>query len=261
MGTPLNKQVLQGPELTSKLFGVLQRFRKKKVAIMSDIEAMFYQVKVKLEYRNALRFLWWTDGDLLKDPEIYRMTMHPFGGVWSPSCATYALQHTSEDQKHNFDERTVSAVHKKFYVDDLLISTETEEEAMNFRKNISKMLKTGGLKLTKWTSNSKRVLQDVPTEERAENVKSLDLDQDSLPVEHALGLEWKTVNDTLAIRIQEKSRPHTKRGLLSVISSVYNPSGLVSPFVLIAKIFQDECRVQKGWDDQISEEGMRRWTR
>ncbi|XP_042887248.1 uncharacterized protein LOC122263026 [Penaeus japonicus] len=240
MGTSLNKHVLQGPDLTNKLFGILQRFRKEKVAIMSDIEAMYYQVKVTPSHRNALRFLWWTDGDLSKDPEIYRMTVHPFGGIWSPSCATYALLHTANDQKDNFDE----------------------EEAVNLRRSIASMLKTGGFKLTKWTSNSKHVLQDIPSDEQAKNVKSLDLDEDSLPVEHALGLEWNTINDTLAIRIQEKCRPQTKRGLLSILSSVYDPLGLVSPFILIGKkIFQDECRLQKGWDDHLSEEGMKRWTR
>lgn len=43
-GTSLNDQLLQGPDLTNTLVGVLTRFREEPVALMSDIESMFYQV-------------------------------------------------------------------------------------------------------------------------------------------------------------------------------------------------------------------------
>ena len=62
----LNKHLLQGPDLTNNLTGVLCRFRKEPVALMCDIEAMFHQVKVTEECRDLLRFLWWDDGDIAK---------------------------------------------------------------------------------------------------------------------------------------------------------------------------------------------------
>ena len=43
-GASLNEELLQGPNLTNSLVGVLTRFRLEPVAIMADIEAMFYQV-------------------------------------------------------------------------------------------------------------------------------------------------------------------------------------------------------------------------
>ena len=42
-GKSLNGHLWQGPHLTSKLTGVLTRFRKEKVAFMADIEKMFCQ--------------------------------------------------------------------------------------------------------------------------------------------------------------------------------------------------------------------------
>ena len=45
-GTSLNKELLQGPDLTSKLVGVLTRFRTEEVAIISDIKAMFHKAHV-----------------------------------------------------------------------------------------------------------------------------------------------------------------------------------------------------------------------
>ena len=57
-GTSLNQQLLQGPHLTSPLVGVLIRFRQEPIAMAADIEAMFHQVYVDPQDRDALRFLW-----------------------------------------------------------------------------------------------------------------------------------------------------------------------------------------------------------
>ncbi len=40
-GRSLNSELLQGPDLTNTLVGVLLRFREEPVAIMADIESMF----------------------------------------------------------------------------------------------------------------------------------------------------------------------------------------------------------------------------
>jgi len=52
----LNSKLLQGPDLTNSLMGVLLRFRQENVAIMADIEAMFHQVRVSKRDCDALRF-------------------------------------------------------------------------------------------------------------------------------------------------------------------------------------------------------------
>ena len=106
-GTSLNDQVHQGPDLTNKLIGVLLRFRQEPVAIMADIEGMFYQVKVHQEDRDALRFLWWTDDDISQPPKTYRMTSHLFRGVWSPSCASFALKRTALNNQIRYDAETI----------------------------------------------------------------------------------------------------------------------------------------------------------
>ena len=64
----LNEHVLQGPDLTNSIVGVL-RFWQANVAITADNEAMFRQVQVDEKDANALRFLWFADGDLTKEPE------------------------------------------------------------------------------------------------------------------------------------------------------------------------------------------------
>ena len=51
---------------------------------------------------------------------VYRMCVHLFGGVWSPSCASFALRRVAVDQKMNFPEETIQTVLKNFYADDCL---------------------------------------------------------------------------------------------------------------------------------------------
>ena len=119
-GVALNDKVLQGPDFINKLVGVLLRFRQKPVAIMGDIEAMYHQVTPS--DRDVLRFLWWQDDYTGKHPEIYRMAVHLFGGIWSPSCASFALRRTADDYQHEVEPNIVKTVKHNFYVDDCLQS-------------------------------------------------------------------------------------------------------------------------------------------
>ena len=67
-GKSLNEELLQGPDLTNGLVGVLTRFRHEHIALISDIEAMYHQVRVPDEDSDLLRFLWWPQGDLSQPP-------------------------------------------------------------------------------------------------------------------------------------------------------------------------------------------------
>ena len=118
----LNKHLLQGPDLTNNLTGVLCRFRQEPIAFMCDIEAMFHQVKVSEEFRDLLRFFWWEDGDLTKEPKEYRMTVHLFGATSSPGCANFALKSTANDFEEEFGASATDFVRKDFYIDDGLKS-------------------------------------------------------------------------------------------------------------------------------------------
>ena len=70
-GVSLNQQLLQGPDLTNNLTGILCRFQKERIALMCDIQAMFHQVKVDGIHRNYLRFLWWDDENFDSDPPVW----------------------------------------------------------------------------------------------------------------------------------------------------------------------------------------------
>ena len=259
-GVSLNSQLLQGPDLTSSLIGVLTRFRKEPVVIAADIEAMFHQVKVPTEDRDLLRFLWWPDGDYSQNMEEYRMTVHLFGATSSPSCANFSVRKCAEDNVTEFRAQTINTIMNNFYVDDCLTSAATEEDAMALYHELRAICSKGGFLLTKWMSNSRQVLAVIPETERAKDVKNLDLDHDDLPVERVLGVQWCVQSDVFKFKIILKNRPLTRRGILSAVSSVYDPLGMLAPVVLTAKkILQNLCRKKIGWDDAIPESTAEEW--
>ena len=138
-GTSLNDQLLQGPDLTNSLVGVLSRFREEQIALISDAKALSHQVRVRPSDCDALGFLWWPDGNLDSQLEEYQMRFHLFGGSSSPSCANFALKKTAVDNKGDFDVQTIETVKRNFYIDDCLKSVPTDRAAINLTDQLRKL--------------------------------------------------------------------------------------------------------------------------
>lgn len=172
------------------------------------------------------------------------MLVHIFGATSSPTCANFALNKVADDHRDNFNSaETIKTVKSNFYVDDCLKSCGTEAEAKELAKDLKALLSKGGFNLTKWSSNSREVVDAIPEEDRS------------------VGVYWEVATDQFGFAIATKDKPTTRRGLLSVISSVYDPLGIASPFVLSAKLIllQDLCRLQLKWDDGIPDSHLCSW--
>ncbi len=123
---------------------------------------------------------------------------------------------------------------------------------------ICDILQRGGFRLTKWVSNSPKVVASIPEIDRAGSVKDLCPEQPTL--ERALGVQWNVRLDQFGFKIEIKVKPPTRRGVLSVVSSVYDPLGFAAPFVLLAKmLMQDLCRENFSWDDVLQGDYLKRW--
>lgn len=89
--------------------------------------------------------------------------------------------------------------------------------------------------------------------DRAASIRDLDFDHTLM--ERALGVQWHVTLDMFSFKIATKDKPATRRGILSMISLIYDPLSFVAPFYLSAKILlQTLCKKQLGWDDLIPEE-------
>ena len=96
---------------------------------------MYHQVRVNPDDADALRFLW-LDVNSDEKPHTYQILVHIFGGIDSPSCAKYAVRRTASDHCSKFDGAADECVNRSFYMDDLLKSIETEEEAKSVIKHL-----------------------------------------------------------------------------------------------------------------------------
>ena len=254
-GTSLNEELLRGPENTSSLIGVILRFRVNEVAVTADIKRIIHQVHVTPEDRGALCYLWWPNGDLSREPKTYQMLVHIFGAKSSPSVAGYALRKTAKDNEQDFSAEVVDAVFRDFYVDDLLKSFADAERAADLSGQLRDLLAKGDFQLTKWISNRRDVLSPFPVEERAPQIKDLDLKSDSLPLDRALGIHWDVEHDIINFVFGKGEQPENRKGVLSSISTVYDPLGFASPLLLPGReINQELCKMKFSWTDTLPEE-------
>ncbi|XP_063967807.1 uncharacterized protein LOC135157132 [Lytechinus pictus] len=259
-GTSLNAHLLTGPDMTNTLTGVLCRFRKEVTAFMCDVKEMFHQFQVNKEHRNYLRFLWWLNGDVSRRLSDCQMNVHLFGAASSPGCSNFALKQIAKDYADEFGHDASDFIQNDFYVDDGLKSVSTEDEAIDLIMRTRKICERGRLHLHKIVSNSRKVMQSVPVDDRGKDLKELNLSQDTLPVEKALGVQWCIESDKFQFRINFQDKPLTRRGILSTVMSVYDPLGLLAPIILPAKlILQELCRTSAEWDDPLSDALKAKW--
>ncbi|CAB3982868.1 Hypothetical predicted protein [Paramuricea clavata] len=110
------------------------------------------------------------------------------------------------------------------------------DEAIDLITKTKGLCERGGFRLHKLVSN-KKVLQSFPPEERASGIKDLNLDHEQLPVERALVVQWCIESDTLQFKNEMSKCPATRRGVLSAVSSIFDPLGLLSPFLYKEKVY------------------------
>ena len=79
-------------------------------------------------------------------------------------------------------------------------------------------------------------------------------------MDRALGIQRNIEEDKLEFKVKLKEKQMTRRGILSIISSIYNPLGLVSPYLLKGKkILQNLCYDTLNWHEKIPANVAREW--
>lgn len=262
-GVSLNSQLLSGPDFINSLRSVLLKFRQSRIAFSADIASMFYCFKLNEEDKDKTRFFWFDQNDPGKELVEYRANVHLFGNTSSPALAITGL-HFAVSRNASNDVR--SFVQNYFYVDDALISLDTEEEAIDLLSETITCLSKYHIRLHKISSNSRKLLSVFPPSELSTSPENLGTCTTS---QRTLGLQWNADADTLTIKTKVPDRPFTKRGILATTHSIFDPLGLVSPIILEGKLFQRMITPPKSsqqqpfngldWDDDLPEEHLEQW--
>ncbi len=145
------------------------------------------------------------------------------------------------------------------YVDDVLDSCETTQEAQVLQRELSDLLRKGGFSLRKWSSNEPLVLKDILYEDK---LASLQIEHGNLPAQKTLGVLWRAEEDvfTFQVEIPETKGNLTKRNVLSAIATLIDPLQFLAPFTLRAKVLMQEIWMAGiGWDDPLPSQLQTKW--
>ncbi|XP_052901623.1 uncharacterized protein LOC128309307, partial [Anopheles moucheti] len=262
-GVSLNSFLLAGPDLLAGLLSVLFKFREFRVAVVGDIREMFHQVMMRTEDQRSQMILW--DGDDPNgDPAVYVVTVMTFGAACSPSSAQFVKNRNAERFEEEFP-RAAKCIKDEHYVDDMLVNVETEEEAVCLAKEVRDVHQKGGFEIRNWVSNSLDVVRQLQTQ--AEHQKSIDVGY-GLATEKVLGMWWDTASDTFTFqlstqfteKLQAGKSCTTKRNLLRILMSIYDPMGLLGMFLMYLKVLLQEIwRSGIGWDQELHDQPAEKW--
>ena len=191
-------------------------------------------------------------------------------GDWpSGTIATVALRRTAELKAQQYPQEADIIINSS-YVDDIVDSVESYADVNHITKNIGSILECGNFHIKGWIISG----NELPEEKlflRAE-------------FEWVLGLCWAQEIDVLKFRIKinfpKKSKGvHTepdlseddipgklpiltKRIILSQVNEIYDPLGLLSSFVVKAKIYLRKLwtfEPKLEWDDELPEPLFNDW--
>ena len=177
----------------------------------------------------------------------FRFTRVPFGNSSSPFILNATVVHLVSLSPIS---RARQELLTNTYVDDLVSGADTVDEAISLMEDATRIMEQGSFRLTKWKSNCRMVTQNKGS-----------IHTTSVKI---LGTLWSPESDVFSFNNEiEICGKISKRSILAAFSSIYDPLGLLSPYVFLAKtLFQQVWRGATTWDEELPAElasAFRRW--
>ncbi|XP_053691479.1 uncharacterized protein LOC128739994 [Sabethes cyaneus] len=205
---------------------------------------MFRQIQIADADRPLQSILWRTDTG--EDAGTYELTTVTYGTKPAPFLATRTLKQLAMDEQALFP-LAARAVSEDVYMDDILTGIDDAEAALEMRVQLMEMLMKGGFRLRKWASNCPTVLQGIPEED--------------LAVIKADGYE---LYPDPAIPELSQDERLSKRKVLSIIATLFDPLGMIGTVITTAKVFmqllwclKDEDGKKLDWDHWLPASALR----
>ena len=172
----------------------------------------------------------------------------------------------------DLDPEFVLKVLESFYVDDLVSGERSEEQALDLYQKTKCRMAEGGFNLRNWLTNSKTLSDQIDLEERRLG-KENDNDKTETYAKLSLGIKGTDSKchkvlgqvgdnhkdefkfEVFKIGKKAKALPPTKRNLLSVLASLFDPLGMISPLIVYVKVlFQELCKAKVDRDEEFTGE-------
>lgn len=252
-GISLNDLQMVGPTVQEDLFSILIRFRQNKYVVTGDVCKMYRCIILDESQRSLQQIVFRFDED--EPLKTYTLNTLTYGTASAPYIATKCL--TSLGDSEDVDPDVRNAITRDFYVDDYLGGSNSVQDAIKLCKGVSSVLASANFILRKWHSNNNDILKAITS--NTEPSKSLNLD--SSASSKTLGIYWLCNLDLLSFQIDINfSNKVTKRHILSIISQIFDPLGLIGPCIIQAKVIMQKLWLDKSsWDEVVSQDILQLW--
>nr|XP_018895666.1 PREDICTED: uncharacterized protein LOC109029600 [Bemisia tabaci] len=244
-GISLNDTLSNGPVIQPDLFTQLLNFRRYPVVVTADLEKMYRQVLVRPEDRKYQQIFWQnSEGKIV----IYQLNTVTFGLTPAPFLSIRCLHQLSDDEGEHFP-LAAKLLKENFYVDDALLNFKNVETAKQGVNQLTGLLMKGQFNARSFASNVPEVLKGIPPDKINRHLILNDTSTIG-----TLGVKWDSSNDSIlyCVDLPDSPRQVTKRIVLSEISKIFDPLGLVGPVIITAKIIiQDLWKLKLGWDESL----------
>ena len=263
-GVSLNSCLAKGPDsYRTNLLGVLLRFREEKVVLIGDIRKMYNSVHLAILEQHTHRFLWRNMED--RAPDVWCVTRVNMGDKPAGAIAVEAKDLTAERFKEVSPE-AASLIVESAYVDDLVDSVAEEQKARSLAADAEKILEKGGFKLKEWFFGGVGV--DNKDESGVLQVLGVHWDprEDVIQFKPVLNFSRKRRGLRVGPPLTRDQLPDalpstlTRRIVLEQVMGIYDPLGILAPFLLQAKILLRETWSEKlDWDDPLPSRMTENW--
>lgn len=246
-GLSFNNIQMVGPTVQDDLISILIRLRQHKYVATADVEKMYRMININSDQHQLQQILWrFEPNEKLK---LYKLKTVTYGTASAPFLATRCLKQLGVE----CTDKTVSEViQHDFYIDDLITGASSETELINICKGVIEQLKRGQFYLRKWYSNYPQIINKIlPCTDNSINDGLLNLSNNEYS--KTLGLLWACKDDNLLFHVSAQENTHiSKRVILSIMSQIFDPLGLINPCILPAKlILQNLWSSKISWDETV----------
>ena len=97
----------------------------------------------------------------------------------------------------------------------------------------------------------------------------MEITLDNAPEQRTLGVAWDVKRDVFVMRVNIPDKAFTRRGILSVVNTTFDPLGMASPIVLRGRLLQRRIMAKDvdaeqnpsnmHWDDPLPDTFLKEW--
>lgn len=191
-GVSLNSCLAKGPDAyINNVLGVILCWRQGNIALVADIRKMYNSIHIGPIEQHCHRFLWRNLED--REPDVYMITRVNMGDRPAAAISAEAIYKTADmvepghpDVSHLLKQST--------YVDDIVHSVSTKEEAVTLAKSTTEVLNSAGFAIKHWLFSG----ECEPRKDLEVEINQSDVDYRT----QVLGIHWEPHSDKLITEVK-----------------------------------------------------------